>query len=93
MKHIKTFKIIDLDEVNENDSVKKAKYDGFGHVYYRHYKESKPKDEIDEEIYSKIVELDMRLGTPPSEQLFMCIYHTLDPDNIEVCFQLKLQAI
>ena len=86
MKNIKTFKIIDLDKVNENECVKNANYDGFGHVYYRHYKESKPKDEIDEEIYSKIVELDMRLGTPPSEQLFMCFF-TLDLKIIKVCFQ------
>ena len=89
MKNRKIFKIIDLDEVNENDSVKKAKYDGFGHVYYRRYKKSKPEDDIDEEVYSKIVELDTRLGTPPSKQLFMCVF-TLDLEIIKVCFQLKI---
>ena len=79
-----------MDEVNENECVKKANYDGFGHVYYRRYKESKPKDQTDKEVYTKLVELDKRLGTPPTEQLFMCIYYTLDLDIIKVCFQLKI---
>ena len=77
--------------MNENECVKKAKYDGWGDFYHHRYKISKPEDEIDGEVYSKLVKLDTRFGTSPSEQLFMCIYHTLDPDNIEVCFQLKLK--
>ena len=93
MKIFNLFKIIDLDEVNENECVKKAKYDGFGHVYYRRYKELKPEDEIDEEAYSKLVKLDTRLGTSPSEQLFMCVFFTLDLEIIKVCFQLKIKAI
>ena len=94
MKNLKLLKIIDLDEVNENECVKKANYDGFGHVYYRRYKESKPEYQTDKEVYTKLVELDKRLGsllgTSPSEQLFMCIFFTLDPDIIKVCFQLKI---
>ena len=94
MKNIKIFKIIDLDEVNENECVKKANYFGFGHVYYRRYKELKPKYDIDEEVYSKLSELDIRLGslpgTSPSEQLFICIFFTLDLEIIKVCFQLKI---
>ena len=89
MKNLKFLKIIDLNEVHESECVKKANYDGFGHVYYRRFKESKPEDDIDEEVYSKIVELDTRLGTPPSEQLFMCVF-TLDLEMIKVCFQLKI---
>ena len=78
-----------MDEVNENKCVKKAKYVGFGHFYYQRYKKSKPEDDIDEEVYSKIVELDTRLGTSPSEQLFMCVF-TLDLEMMKVCFQLKI---
>ena len=84
------FKIIDLDEVNENECVKNANYDGWGDFYYQRYKKSKPEDEIDGEVYFNLVKLDTRFGTSPSEQLFMCIYHTLNPDIIKVCFQLKL---
>ena len=97
MKNLKLFKIIDLDEVNENECLKKANYDGFRHVYYRRYKESKSEDEIDEEVYSKLSELDIRLGSllgaSPSEQLFMCIFFTLNLEIIKVCFQLKIKKI
>ena len=72
--------------MNENECVKKAKYDGFGHFYYQRYKKSKPEDDIDEEVYSKIVALDTRLKTPPSEQLFMGVF-TLDSEIIKVSFQ------
>ena len=82
-----------MDEVNENERVKKTNYDGFGHVYYQRYKESKSEDEIDKEVYTKLVKLDAKLGTSPSKQLFMCIFFTLDPDIIKVCFQLKIKAI
>ena len=93
MKNRKIFKIIDLDEVNENERVKKAKYDGWGDFYYRRYKELKQEDEIDEEVYSKFLKLDTRLGTPPSEQLFVWIFLTLDLEVIKVCFQLKIKAV
>ena len=93
MKNEKLFKIIDFDEVNENECVKKANYDGFGHVYYRRCKESKSDDEIDKEVYSKLVELDTRFGTSPSEQLFRWIFFTLDFDIKQVCFRLKICAI
>ena len=84
------FKIIDFDEVNENECVKKANYIGFAHFYYKRYKKLKPEDEIDEEVYSYFVKLDSRLGTPPSEQLFKCVFLTLDLEIIKVCFQLKI---
>jgi len=92
MKNIKIFKIIDLDEVNENECVKNAKYNGWGDFYYQHYKKSKPEDEIDEEVYSNFVKLDTRLGISPCEQLFMSVFK-LNFEIIKVCFQLKLQAI
>ena len=92
MKNLKLFKIIDFDEVNDNDRVKKANYIGYAHFYCRRYKESKPEDEIDEEVYSKFVKMDTRLGTSPTEQLFMSIFSTLDLEIIKVCFQLKFTA-
>ena len=41
-------------------------------------------DEIDKEVYAKLVELDKRLGTTASEQLFWCLKKTTDSDIIKV---------
>ena len=58
---------------------------GFAEVYLRRCdKESKSNDGIDKEIYAKLVELDTRLGTTASEQLFMCLWHTSRSDIIKV---------
>ena len=85
MKDLKYFKTIDLDEVNENECVKKANYIGFGHFYLsRCSQESQSGNDIVKQVYSKLVELDTRLGTPPSEQLFHCILYTLDWDILKV---------
>ena len=47
-------------------------------------KESKSDDKIDKEFYNELVELDTRLGTTASEQLFMCLWHTSRSDIIKV---------
>ena len=58
---------------------------GFAEVYLNQCnKESKSNDGIDKEVYSKLVELDTRLGTTPSEQLFNCVFNTLNLDIIKV---------
>ena len=68
-----------MDKVNENECVRTANYIGFAHVYFeRCYEESASDNEINKEIYTKLIELDTRFGTTPSEQLFKCIYYTLD---------------
>ena len=57
----------------------------FTEVYlWRCNEESKSNDEIDKEIFSKLVELDTRLGTTAGEQLFGCVDHTLNLDIIKV---------
>ena len=71
--------------MNENERVKKANYIGYAHFYFSQcHKESKSDDEIVKEFYTKLVELDTRLGIPPSEQLFTCVFYILDPDIIKV---------
>ena len=46
--------------------------------------EWKSDDEFDKELYSKLVELEKRLGTKASEQLYYCLYHTTRSDIIKV---------
>ena len=74
-----------MDEVREKKFVIKANYIGFAHFYLSRCKnESNSDNQIDKELYSKLVQLDRRLGTPPSEQLFICVFHTLDLDILKV---------
>ena len=82
--------MIDFEQVNEYESLRKLNYVGFAEVYLeRCDKESKSDDEIDKEIYTKLVKLDTRLGTTASEQLFGSVSRTLNLDIIKVLFQLK----
>ena len=58
---------------------------GFASIYlWRCYKESKSDDEIDIQVYSKLVELDSRLGTTAAEQLLHCVMVTQRLDLIKV---------
>ena len=45
---------------------------------------SKTGNKIEEEIYAKLIELDARLGTKASEQLYECLYRTTRLDIITV---------
>ena len=65
--------------------MRKNNWVGFAEVYLeRCKKESKTGDEIDIEMYAKLVELDTKLGTRSSEQLFICLRFTVRWDIIKV---------
>ena len=49
----------------------------------KYLEESKSDREIDREIYSKLVQLDSRLGTKASDQLYKCLSHTTRSDIIK----------
>jgi len=71
--------------VNEYESLRKGRSGGFAKAYLdRCNEESKSDDAIDKGIYSKLLELDTRLGTTASEQLFWCLYNTTRLDIIKV---------
>ena len=71
--------------MNEYQNLRKKNWVGFAEKFLnRCNKESKSDDEIDREIYSKLVELDIRLGTTASEQLYKCLYRTTRLDIIKV---------
>ena len=77
--------MIDFDQVNEYEILRKKNYVGFANVYLQQCtNESKSDDKIDKEFYNELVELDTRLGTTSSEQLFWCLYYTLNLDIIKV---------
>ena len=74
----------------EYEFLRKMHYSGFALVYLsqRSYdylsQRFNPNDVIDKEVYSKLVELDTRLGTTASEQLFWCLKKTTRSDIIKV---------
>ena len=77
--------------MNEYEFLRKGNCVGFAHVYLAKCDYSN--DVIDKEVYTKLVELDTRLGTTASEQLYGCLYFTLNLDIIKVWFQLRIKEI
>ena len=70
-------------------------YVGFADLYLQSRKcdkRSHPNDVIDKEVYSKLVELDTRLGTTASEQLFCCL-KTTRSDIIKVGRFLRIKGL
>ena len=64
-------------QVKESEWLKNDGWVGFAHVYLNQCnRESKTGDKIDIEVYARLVELDARLGTGSSEQLFYCLLLT-----------------
>ena len=85
MSLTKLIKTIDLQQVNELYDSEKIFASTFAGLYLsRHEKESKSDDEIDIQVYTKLLELDSRLGTTAAEQLFDCVIHTQRFDLIKV---------
>ena len=69
----------EYEELRENGKV------GFAHTYLeRCDKESKTENIADVQLYEKLVELDTRLGTTATEQLFGCVHNSLRLDLIKV---------
>jgi len=63
---------------------------GFAYVYLiRCEEESKSDDEIDIQVYTKLVELDSRLDTTAAEQLIYCVILTQRLDLIKVSIHKK----
>ena len=66
--------------------LRKRGYVGFAHRYLRRRikQESKSDDQIDIQVYTKLVQLDSKLGTTASEQLAKCLEFTARSDIIKV---------
>ena len=71
--------------MNEYDRLRNDNWVGFANVYLnRCNQESKTENIADTQVYSKLVELDSRLGTTATEQLFQCLPYTLRFDILKV---------
>ena len=76
---------IGFERVTECEKLREIFLVGFAHVYlWRCDKESKTENIADVQLYKKLVELDTRLGTTATEQLFKCVFYSLRFDIIKV---------
>ena len=75
-----------MNTLNEYEKLKAKRYDGFASQYLQKCVESKSDDQINIEVYTKLVKLDSKLGTSASEQLTCCLHFTTRSDIIEVYF-------
>ena len=68
-----------------DEYARKNGFIGFAEAYlWRCNEESKSNDEIDIDVYKKLVALDTRLGVTASEQLYKCLLKTSRSDIIQV---------
>ena len=71
--------------MNEYEYLRQNNWVGFAEVYLDRFNtESKSNDEIDIEVYTKLLQLDSKLGTRASEQLFGCLSKTSRSGVIKV---------
>ena len=67
------------DELRESDCV------GFANYYlYRCYDKSEMTNKANVAIYKQLLDIDAKLGTSQTEQLFECVKHTIRMDLIKV---------
>ena len=75
----------DFGQVNEYEKLRKGGWVGFAEVYLNQCnKDSEIEDIADTQVYSKLVELDSRIGTTATKQLFQCLRYTLRLDILKV---------
>ena len=73
-----------MENVNEHGYLKKKGIAGFAHLYLLRCDIESKSNQIDIQIYTKLIELDSRLGTTAAEQLFACVFLTQRLDLIKV---------
>ena len=69
----------------EYDELKELGYVGYAHYYLKFcWDKSELKNKADVKIYKQLLEIDAKLGTTQSEQLFGCVFNSLRMDLIKV---------
>ena len=76
---------MDFEQVDNYERLRNLTWVGFAHVYlFRCKNVFKTNDEIDIEVFTKLAQLDAKLGTTASEQLLECLRNTTRSDIIKV---------
>ena len=74
-------------EIIENsfDLIREYGFVGYAHYYLKHcWDDSELKNEADVTAYKKLLDIDSKLGTTQSEQLFKCVRYSPRKDLIQV---------
>ena len=73
-----------MDQI-ENDKTREYGFVGYASKYLQEcWDESKLENQADVTVYKKLLEIDSKLGTTQSEQLFWCVFHSLRLELIKV---------
>ena len=65
-------------DMYDYDALQKVDWVGYGHYYLQEcWDESELKNKADVTIYKQLLEIDAKLGTTQSEQLFWCVFNSL----------------
>ena len=73
-----------MNTLNEYEGLKKKGHAGFASDYSQACVKSESDDKIDIQVYTKLVQLDSKLGTTASKQLVSLLKNTLRLDLLKV---------
>ena len=74
-----------MEQVDKHDKLRELNHVGYASFYLSEcWDESELKNKADVTIYKQLLEIDSKLGTTQSEQLFKCVFHSLRMDLIKV---------
>ena len=83
---LKIIQEINLDQVDKHDKrLRELGLVGYAHLYLKTcWDKSELKNKADVNIYKRLLEIDSKLGTTQSEQLFECVFRSFRIDLIKV---------
>ena len=74
-----------MDQVEKHDKLRELGYVGYANYYLQQcWNKSESKNKADVTIYKQLLEIDSKLGTTQSEQLFECVFNSVRMDLIQV---------
>ena len=74
-----------MDQVEHDDKLREDDFVGYAEYYLQEsWDETELTNKADVTIYKQLLEIDAKLGTTQTEQLFECVSNTLRMDLIKV---------
>ena len=83
----------DLKNYQDYDWIRSMVGQGYAHYYLAVCKDNSKMNEVDASIYRQLIDIDSKLGTNASLQLWSCLYTTSRSDLIKVCSTIINKAL